>query len=925
MYRKIIFIITGLLLASSLFSQKKFEVPEVYYKWNNIQNAQISNDGKVITYEVNKLKGDGYLHIHIPGQSFHDSIPRGGKAKISANSKFVAFRIKPQYDTLKQRKLSDVPKEKFPNDSLGVFIVNQDTIVKFPEVKSFKTPDEKNDWVAWLHEKKEKEQKKARDSTANDTTQADTNSTKQGKKLVIWHPESDFKQAFPQVISYKFSKNGKKLIFTQHIKHKEEKQDTARFWEFDTESQEAKQIFEKAGKIKQIATDRQGDAHAFIFTGDTTEIKDFQLFLNGSKIADSTTAFLPDGWQISKHSTLNFSKNGERVLFETAPIPEKQPEDTLTKEEKYNLDIWHWQDKKLQSQQKRELKKEKKRDYKGYYDLKKEEFLQLENKKLKQVKILRNNNSSHAFGFNRAPYQRQVSWTGKRYRDIYHINLKNNKRKRILTKHSKQVRFSPDGKYIAYYQEKDSCWYSYNIKKDAKTNLTKELDIPFYNTRHDMPINPGSYGAAGWDKKGNIYIYDKYDIWKIDASGKKSPINLTNNSGREKKIRFRYIKTDPEKQYLPEEMLLSVFNRQNKNAGYATCTTNKANKPELLHTGAFKNYRLKKAKNAKKIIFRKGNFKDYPEVFLSDISFQSITKLSEANPQQENYLWGTVESTNWTDNSGDSLSGLIYKPETFDPKKDYPMIVYFYERYSDNIHNHYIPKPSHSVINFTRYINDGYIIFIPDINYKTGYPGESAEEAVLSGTLHMLDQGYIDKERIGVQGQSWGGYQVAHLVTRTNIFSAAMAGAPVVNMTSAYGGIRWGSGMSRAFQYEQTQSRIGGSLWEKPMQYIENSPLFFAPKVETPLLMMHNSNDGAVPWYQGIEFFNALRRLNKETYLLVYKDKHNLRHWGNRVDLSIRMKQFFDYYLKNKPIPEWMKEGLPAIKKDKKTGYKLMD
>ena len=922
---KIIFLIAGFLMVFNLFSQKKFEVPEVYYKWNNLKNTQISHNGKLITYEINKLKGDGFLHIQIPSQSFHDSVPRAKNAKISPNNSFVAFRIKPQYDTIKQLKLDDVPKKKFPKDSLGIFLVNQDTIVKIPRVKSFKTPDKENDWIAWLHEKKKNKQKKSsQDSSANDSTKADSNNAKQGQKLVIRHPNTDFKKTFDQVKRYKFSKNGEKLIFTQHIKLKE-KQDTTIFWEFDTETQQAGKVFEKAGKIKQIAADRKGNAHAFIFSGDTTEIKDFDLFLNGNKIADSSTTFLPEGWQISKYSNLNFSKNGKRILFETAPIPKKQPEDTLTKEEKYQLDIWHWQDKKLQSQQKRELNQKKKRDYKAFYDLNTEEFLQLENKKLKRSKILKNNNSSHAFGFNREPYQRQVSWTGKRYRDIYYINLKNNKRELILEKHAKRVQFSPDGQYIAYYQEKDSCWYSYNIKKDKTINLTSQLNVPFYDTEHDMPTSPRSYGAAGWDKKENIYIYDKYDIWKIDASGKREPINLTKKAGRSDNLRFRYIKTDSEKEYLPEKMLLSVFNRKNKNAGYASCQTRSPNKPEILHKGAFKNYEFKKAEDADTVIFRKGNFKNYPDAYYTDINFQSTKKLSNANPQQKNYLWGTVETTNWTSNNGDSLSGLIYKPDNFDPNKKYPMVVYFYEEYTNNKHSHYIPKPSHSVINFTRYVNDGYIVFIPDIKYKTGYPGESAEEAVLSGTLHMIDQGYIDKDHIGMQGQSWGGYQVAHLVTRTDMFTAAMAGAPVVNMTSAYGGIRWGSGMSRAFQYEKTQSRIGGSLWEKPRHYMENSPLFYAPKVNTPLLMMHNSNDGAVPWYQGIEFFNALRRLDKEAYLLVYKDKHNLRDWGNRIDLSIRMKQFFDHYLKNKPIPEWMKEGIPAIKKDKKTGYKLID
>ncbi len=159
------------------------------------------------------------------------------------------------------------------------------------------------------------------------------------------------------------------------------------------------------------------------------------------------------------------------------------------------------------------------------------------------------------------------------------------------------------------------------------------------------------------------------------------------------------------------------------------------------------------------------------------------------------------------------------------------------------------------------------------------------------------------------------------MVTRTNIFKAAEAGAPVSNMTSAYGGIRWGTGRSRMFQYERTQSRIGGSLWEYPMRYMENSPIFWADKIETPLLIMHNDHDGHVPWYQGIELFVALRRLGKPTWMINYNDEP---HWPtkfhNKKDWQIRLQQFFDHYLKGAPAPVWLKEGVPAVEKGKTLG-----
>jgi dipeptidyl aminopeptidase/acylaminoacyl peptidase len=268
---------------------------------------------------------------------------------------------------------------------------------------------------------------------------------------------------------------------------------------------------------------------------------------------------------------------------------------------------------------------------------------------------------------------------------------------------------------------------------------------------------------------------------------------------------------------------------------------------------------------------------------------------------------------------------LLYKPENFDNNRKYPMIVYFYEKNSDNLNSHWIPSPSRSIINPALYCSNGYVVFIPDIKYELGHPGKSALNCISSGTDYIISLGFVDKNKIGIQGQSWGGYQVAYLVTQTDKYKCAMAGAAVSDMVSAYGGIRWESGMSRMFQYEEEQSRIGATLWEKPELYIENSPVFFADKVQTPLLMMNNDNDGAVPWYQGIEFFTALRRLNKPVWMLVYNgDAHNLEKWPNRIDLSIRMMQFFNHYLKDEPAPDWMINGVKAIDKDKKWGNLLL-
>ena len=368
-------------------------------------------------------------------------------------------------------------------------------------------------------------------------------------------------------------------------------------------------------------------------------------------------------------------------------------------------------------------------------------------------------------------------------------------------------------------------------------------------------------------------------------------------------------------------MLLSTFHHKTKARGFFSTRVNGANQLASLTLMDKSFSRPTKAKNADALLFTRSSFSEFPDLWVSNPDLSDMQKVSDANPQQSDYLWGTAELMEWHSIDGKLLQGILYKPENFHPEKKYPMLVYFYERNSHNLHRHRTPAASRSSINISFYVSRGYVVFVPDIPYRVGYPGESALNAVVPGVTDLIKQGFVDEENIGVQGHSWGGYQIAFMVTRTNIFKAAEAGAPVSNMISAYGGIRWRTGRSRMFQYEHTQSRIGGSLWEYPMRYMENSPIFWADKIETPLLMMHNDQDGAVPWYQGIELFVALRRLGKPVWLLNYNDEaHGLTQYKNKKDWTVRMQQFFDHYLQGAPAPVWLKEGVPAIEKGKTLG-----
>jgi acetyl esterase/lipase len=466
------------------------------------------------------------------------------------------------------------------------------------------------------------------------------------------------------------------------------------------------------------------------------------------------------------------------------------------------------------------------------------------------------------------------------------------------------------------------------MRERTPRNISERVPFAVHNERHDSPSLPGSYGSAGWTTgDSHFLVYDQFDIWAVDPTGRTAPRNITEGVGRRDNVRFRYVRLDTEERAIDPnaDMLLSAFNVATKADGYYRDRVRGDQPPVRLIMDDKRFGTPRKAENADVLMLTRSDFREFPDVWVSDMNFSTMSKLSNANPQQADYRWGTAELVSWRSGQNEELQGVLYKPDDFDPTRKYPMMVYFYERLSDNLHGHFVPAPGGSSINISFYVSRGYLVFTPDIPYRIGYPGESAYNAVVPGVLSLLPRGYIDEQRIGVQGHSWGGYQIAYLVTKTDLFAAAEAGAPVVNMVSAYGGIRWESGMVRQFQYERTQSRLGGTLWDAPMRFIENSPIFWADKVNTPLLMMHNDEDGAVPWEQGIEYFVALRRLSKPVWMLNYNgEAHGLRRMANRKDWTVRMQQFFDHYLMDAPVPVWMEHGVPATEKGRDLGLDLV-
>ncbi|MFT5601027.1 MAG: dipeptidyl aminopeptidase/acylaminoacyl peptidase, partial [Flavobacteriales bacterium] len=529
-------------------------------------------------------------------------------------------------------------------------------------------------------------------------------------------------------------------------------------------------------------------------------------------------------------------------------------------------------------------------------------------------------NSNYALELSQLKYLKEMTYDYW-YFDYLRVNL-NTGIKDTLAKHIQGFNgsLSPSGKYFTYFQISDSTWYSLDVDAGITVNLTGAIEDKFYAKHFDMAQGIGPSGNNYWTEgEQSIMIFSQSDLWIVPITGGK-PYRFT--KGKETNSRFSYLRLDPDEVYVnfTEGFYLKSFNEKTKQESVWNYGSNGI---QRLMIEDAKLFYIQKARKTDEVIYKKMTFTQYSDLFQTDVNFKTHKQITDANPQQKEYNWGAVELIHWMDYKGDSVEGLLYQPENLDKSKKYPMIVYYYDRSSDGLHNYSPPRPSASTIHPTEYVSNGYVVFIPNISYEIGHPANSAYNAIMSGTDYVLNNyKHIDSTKMGLQGQSWGGYQTAQLITMTNRYAAAMAGAPVSNMVSAYGGIRWGSGLSRAFQYETGQSRIGTSIWKAPELYIENSPIFHLDKVRTPLLIMHNDGDGAVPWYQGIEMFSGLRRLNKPCWLLNYNgDEHNLMQQANRLDLSIRMMQFFDFYLQDEDAPEWLLNGLPAIYKGERDGY----
>jgi dipeptidyl aminopeptidase/acylaminoacyl peptidase len=849
--------------------------------WPQILGEAISSDGKYVLYQLEVGNSVPSLFIQSVDNSLKKEIPGAKNAAFTDDANHAIFISK--------------------GDSICILDLRTSTFLFVPNIQSYKIAE--NGGQSYL----------AMLQASND--------------LLLYNLTTGDKKKYIGVNDYIFDGSGKQLLL-QKTQNKDN---------FPTANLELVELQKGMGKIiwdgeksSNYAFNKAGTSLAFV-TENNTQNKGTKYSIclyeaghdSAKLLIDDRNVGMNDSFSIAQNN-LQFSPDGQKLFFSLKRILENDA--PVLKN--VGVHIWNYQDPVLAPEIELINSQEQYRFYSAVVNLNAldRKIIQLEGTKrfYSGVQLINGGNSEYAMVVVMQGSPFEAYWNESSRSDICLISLKNGSIKYIkrhLLNAAPQI--SPGGKYLLWYDYEKQVYFTYNIEKGIIKNISRQISTSIYFENSSVAAAPPAYGPAVWlANDESVLLYDRYDIWKVDPDGVKPPVNITGMQGRVNKIVFRYVyhKGGNYRESPPvrpnDTILLSGFDETNKFNGFYEIKIASTKAPVKLSMSSDVFYFpesidglhmfdfILKAKEADVYLLKRMNTSEYPNLQITT-DFRSFAPLTELTPQKK-FNWLRSELVKWKTFKRKDAEGILYKPENFDPQKKYPVILYFYELLSGSLNEYLKPGLSPGPLNIPFFVSQGYLVFCPDIHYTVGDPGESAYDYVVSAAKMLSTKSWVDAKHMGIQGHSWGGYGVNYLVTRSNMFAAAASAAGNSDFISRYGSINRTYYDSHQL-VEKDQNRMGVTLWQDPSRYIRNSPIFRANKVSTPLLIMHNSKDDAVPWSQGVEFFTGLRRLNKQVWMLQYDNgNHVIRDHDESLDYSTRLLQFFDYYLKGMTWPEWM-------------------
>jgi dipeptidyl aminopeptidase/acylaminoacyl peptidase len=921
--------------------------------WKTLASDQLSNDGNWLAYRLVPAEGDGEVIVRSTKTDKEYKFPAGsgpGTFDFSEDSQYAAFTVNPP--STMARIASILPSSvRRPQPKVILVKLADGTKTEFEGVRRFAFSGE-----AASHFVLQRNPAEAASSTlptlpAGITLPASLAaatgaSTASGSDLLIHELATGSQLVLGNVSDFGFDKSGKHLVMLIDAKDQ-----VGNGIQIRTLASGTVQSID-SGKASYQSLDWNEDENAFTVKKavEDSSFENKQVSIIGVQFTEKgpvKTVYdpkedktFPKELVISTSRGVNWNDDFQSFIFgvvenkkktSSSPVAKdgKEPEKKDGKEpekkdgapatkaaaanDKPDLVIWHWKDERIQPMQQVQQDTDRRFAYTAVYHLNSKKFVRLADDALRNVTL--SPRHKIAIGLDAKPYERMGNLDGKRVRDVYSVDPQTGEKKKIATKLRFVMGASPDGKWLLFHDQ--GHFQVVEVATGVLKNLTQGVPATFYDVEDDHPVDKPPTPVMGWSKDSTaIWVSDGWDVWQLSVTGAPA-INRTVD-GKKDQLRYRArFVLDPEEKGIDisKPQMLGFYGEWSKKTGILKLDPAANGGAKLLNVDA-EVTSLKKAKKAETFTYRKETSNEYPDVYVADATLQNGKKLTDANPQQAKFAWSSgAKLIEYTGTKGTKLQGALYLPANYEAGKSYPCVVYIYEKLTDNFHKYKMPRAYG--FDAATYTSAGYAVLNPDITYQINDPGISSVTCVTAALDAAVKTGIVDKARVGLQGHSWGGYQTAFIITQSNAFKAACAGAPLTNLVSMYSSIYWNSGSANQPIFESSQGRFTGGYWEQQEAYLRNSPVFHATKVQTPLLLLHNDKDGAVDFTQGIEYYNTLRRLDKSVVMLQYKgENHGLAKPANRKDYYVRMREYFDHYLQGKPAPKWMTEGVPLLKMD---------
>jgi dipeptidyl aminopeptidase/acylaminoacyl peptidase len=853
-------------------------------KSHSVENAKISNDGKYViyTYRQEEKRGvvikskEGTYEKWIGNATTHDAL-------ITENSQFVIIKAK---------------------DSLYIVRISKNEVQAIAGISAYKVPEEGSDeWLAYQLKDKE-------------------------KTLVVRNLITGNQSQYPFISEFEFSSNGNELLMKKEID-----KNNCSLQQLILNSNKLTTIWHGA-RADNFCMDNVSGRLAFIGVDSNNGFQNAVWYFSqemdsAEELVNNRTKDIQSELYIC-NDQVRFNKNATKLFFylEPAILPKPKPRYV-------SVDVWGYQDAKLQMQQLNESRSKEKTIY--VFNLKTKKLTNLGSSNNEIISPEQTRGEYLLMQKRNAGDANESQWNYDSFLSLYLLNTDNGSEKLIRENMQSQScfpSFSPDENFVVYFDSKARSFFSFEVATGIVRNLTGEISWPFNSFGGGRDVKEAysiPFSKGVWLEDGKrILFYDQYDIWQVDPSGRQKPINITNGFGRRNKIVFRLL---DEKNNLKNStrVMVTAFNETDKQTGFYSIRIGKTENPHIIEMGTTITFspniqtdqlRPIKAKYANVYLVSRKSFDSQLNYYVTS-DFKSYKAISNVPSQSDSFNWAKPELIEWQTFDGSQSQGILYKPSNFDSTKKYPIIFHYYESKSEKLNDFLSADLSYGDINIPYFVSNGYLVFTPDIHFAIGKTGESIYNSVESAANYLAKFPFIDSTRMGIQGFSFGGYETYYLVTHSNRFAAAVAADGPNDLISFYGSMcRYGYVTNWS---ENGQGRLGATPWEDISTYINNSPVFFADKVKTPLLMMHNKNDYYGIYQQGLEFFTAMRRLGKKAWMLQYDNgSHGLDFKQDMTDFTIRMTQFFDHYLKDSACPRWMLYGIPAKDKGIDDGLQLV-